>query len=166
MVLDLDSFRAEKGGDPEKLRENQRKRYKKPELVDAVVDLDATWRRLRFKSDTWNKVKKSASKTVGEKMKAKEPVGDAAADIPKEGVERLDSATPEVLKTLSVMQLKKVSALIDVESKKNEEEMEKCENARHRQLFEIGNVLHPSGMYSEIGFVVVDFNILPCHLLL
>ena len=51
MVLDLDCFRCEKGGDPEKLRENQRKRYKKAELVDAVVDLDAQWRRLRFKSD-------------------------------------------------------------------------------------------------------------------
>jgi len=29
MVLDLDLFRADKGGDPEKIRELQRKRYKK-----------------------------------------------------------------------------------------------------------------------------------------
>ena len=145
MVLDLDSFRHEKGGDPEKIRENQRKRYKKPELVDAVVEIDAQWRRLRFQSDQWNKVKKMASKTVGEKMKAKEPVGDPAADIPERVVEGLESATPEVLRTLTVAQLKKVSALIDVAAKKNEEEMEKCELARHKQLFEIGNVLHPSG---------------------
>ena len=57
MVLDLDLFRAEKGGDPEALRANQRKRFKKTELVDAVVDIDALWRKLRFRSDLWNKIK-------------------------------------------------------------------------------------------------------------
>jgi len=28
MVLDIDAFRAEKGGNPDKVRENQRKRFK------------------------------------------------------------------------------------------------------------------------------------------
>ena len=57
MVLDLDLFRAEKGGNPELLKANQAKRYKKTELVDAVVDIDAQWRQLRFRSDLWNKIK-------------------------------------------------------------------------------------------------------------
>jgi hypothetical protein len=37
-----------------------------------VVELDLQWRKLRFQGDQWNKLKKMASKTVGEKMKARE----------------------------------------------------------------------------------------------
>ena len=48
MVLDLDLFRADKGGDPEKMRELQRKRYKKPEVVDKILEADEKWRRHRF----------------------------------------------------------------------------------------------------------------------
>ena len=48
MVLDLDLFRADKGGDPEKIRELQRKRYKKPEIVDQILEADEKWRRHRF----------------------------------------------------------------------------------------------------------------------
>ena len=51
MVLDLDLFRADKGGDPEKMRELQRKRYKKPEVVDQILEADEKWRRLRFLGD-------------------------------------------------------------------------------------------------------------------
>jgi seryl-tRNA synthetase len=48
MVLSIDLFRPEKGGDPEKLRENQRKRYKDVKLVDQIVEKDEEWRKLRF----------------------------------------------------------------------------------------------------------------------
>lgn len=45
MVLDLDLFRADKGGDPELVREMQLKRFKDPALVDALVAADGAWRR-------------------------------------------------------------------------------------------------------------------------
>jgi hypothetical protein len=35
---------AEKGGDPELVRESQRRRYADVSLVDKVVELDAEWR--------------------------------------------------------------------------------------------------------------------------
>lgn len=44
MVLDIELFRAEKGGDPEKMRENQRKRFKDVKLVDLIVEKDLQWR--------------------------------------------------------------------------------------------------------------------------
>lgn len=47
MVLDLDLYRADKGGDPEKLRENQSKRYKDTTLVDQVVEADTKWRKCK-----------------------------------------------------------------------------------------------------------------------
>ena len=45
MVLDLDLYRADKGGDPEKIRENQSKRYKDTTLVDQIVEADTKWRK-------------------------------------------------------------------------------------------------------------------------
>jgi len=69
MTLDIDLFRLEKGGDPEKVRENQRQRYADPNMVDKVVTADEAWRKARFDADNWNKVKNVASKAIGEKMK-------------------------------------------------------------------------------------------------
>lgn len=45
MVLDLDLFRADKGGDPAMVRDMQRKRFKDPALVDELVRVDGAWRR-------------------------------------------------------------------------------------------------------------------------
>jgi len=77
MVLDIDQFRTEKGGDPEKVRENQRKRFKDEKTVDKIIDFDNQWRQARFEADNWNKLKNMASKAIGEKMKKKEPQGDS-----------------------------------------------------------------------------------------
>lgn len=78
MVLDLDLFRTEKGGDPEKVRKNQKDRFKNVELVDKVIENDLKWRQFRHKADNFNKFKNLCSKVIGEKMKAKEPVGDSS----------------------------------------------------------------------------------------
>ena len=47
MVLDLELFRADKGGCPEKIRENQSKRFKDVKKVDNVVEYDSRWRKCR-----------------------------------------------------------------------------------------------------------------------
>ena len=47
MVLDIELFRADKGGDPEKIRDCQRKRYKDVTLVDRVVETDNKWRKCK-----------------------------------------------------------------------------------------------------------------------
>ena len=44
MVLDLDLFRKDKGFDPDKIRENQKKRFKDVGLVDTVIEKDKIWR--------------------------------------------------------------------------------------------------------------------------
>lgn len=51
MVLDIELFRADKGGDPEKVRDSQRKRYKDTTLVDRVVDADNKWRKRELISE-------------------------------------------------------------------------------------------------------------------
>lgn len=44
MVLDLDLFRPDKGGDLDKIRKNQEKRFKDLTLVESVISKDAHWR--------------------------------------------------------------------------------------------------------------------------
>ena len=36
------------GGDPEKVRENQKKRFKDPASVDKIIELDNSWRQARY----------------------------------------------------------------------------------------------------------------------
>ena len=55
MVLDIDQFRPEKGGNPNKIKENQRLRYCNVEMVDKIVEADEKWRKgelliLKFES--------------------------------------------------------------------------------------------------------------------
>lgn len=107
MVLDIDLFRTDKGGNPDKIRENQRKRYKDVELVNTVLEKDTTWRQLRHKADNWNKIKNVCSKSIGEKMKKKEPQGDSDT-LPESIASQLENLTLETLQSLTVLQIKKV----------------------------------------------------------
>lgn len=117
MVLDLDLFRADKGGNPEKIREIQKKRFKDTGLVDIVVEKDTTWRQLRHKLDNRNKLKNVCSKAIGEKMKMKEPQGDENESAPDCIISQLDNLTVEILRPLTVNQIKKVSSIIVIYTK-------------------------------------------------
>lgn len=112
MVLDIDLFRSDKGGNPDKIRENQKKRFKDVALVDAVVEKDTTWRQLRHKADNWNKLKNVCSKAIGDKMKKKENQGDPNQLVPESVSTQLENLTAELLQPLTVIQIKKVICLI------------------------------------------------------
>jgi len=45
-------------------------------VVDKIVDLDSQWRKKQFILERTKFVKNLCSKTIGKKMKAKEPQGD------------------------------------------------------------------------------------------
>ncbi|XP_014845565.1 PREDICTED: serine--tRNA ligase, cytoplasmic [Poecilia mexicana] len=151
MVLDLDLFRTDKGGDPEIIRETQRKRFKDVALVDKLVAADTEWRKCRFTADNLNKAKNLCSKSIGEKMKKKEPVGDDES-VPEEA-QNLEDLTAETLSALTVTQIKKVRLLVDEAVEKTDRERMKLEAERFEYLREIGNLLHPSVPVSndEVG---------------
>nr|KAF6291606.1 hypothetical protein mMyoMyo1_017053 [Myotis myotis] len=142
MVLDLDLFRTDKGGDPDRIRETQKNRFKDPGLVDRLVKADGEWRRCRFQTDNLNKLKNLCSKTIGEKMKKKEPVGNDES-IP-ENLLNLDDLTSDTLANLKVSQIKKLRLLIDEAILKCDAQRIKLEEERFENLREIGNLLHPS----------------------
>ncbi|KAL6531536.1 hypothetical protein OROMI_027899 [Orobanche minor] len=50
-MLDINLFREEKGGNPDKIRESQRRRFANLDLVDEVIELDKLWRQRQFELD-------------------------------------------------------------------------------------------------------------------
>ncbi|XP_078000963.1 serine--tRNA ligase, cytoplasmic-like [Glandiceps talaboti] len=144
MVLDLELFRTDKGGDPAKIKENQAKRYKDVTLVDNVVEADTKWRKLRYQADNWNKLKNSCSRNIGDKMKNKEPVGDASEPVPQEVLDKLDTLDEETFKGLTVNQIKKIRVLIGEAITKCDAERLEVETVCKESLKEIGNLIHES----------------------
>mmetsp|Transcript_7967 Transcript_7967/g.15991 ORF Transcript_7967/g.15991 Transcript_7967/m.15991 type:complete len:442 (-) Transcript_7967:641-1966(-) len=117
-MLDVKLFRVEDGGDPDKIRESQRRRFKDVEVVDRVIELDQEWRRLRFEMDGVNRDMNSTSKEIGRKMKAKE----------LDGVDELKRKVTEMKAASAVLQ----------------ERMTEMERRRDELIRSIGNVVHPS----------------------
>ena len=143
MVLDLDLFRKDKGFDPDKIRENQKNRFKEVSLVDTVIEKDKSWRQLRHKADNLNKLKNVCSKEIGEKMKKKEAVnGDD--NVPKDVFENLENLVASDLKSLTVPQIKTIRSFIDDVIRTNDKNLISTELERNLALKEIGNILHES----------------------
>ncbi|XP_076313604.1 seryl-tRNA synthetase isoform X1 [Tachypleus tridentatus] len=143
MVLDLELFRAEKGGDPLKIRENQAKRFKDVTLVDKVIESDSQWRKLRYSLDNWNKLKNLCSKEIGTKMKNKEPIGESD-ELTNNVINKLSELTSDILQTLTVTQIKRIRTLMDEEMVKCGEELTRLEKERNETLKEVGNWIHDS----------------------
>ncbi|XP_059914127.1 serine--tRNA ligase, cytoplasmic [Gadus macrocephalus] len=142
MVLDLDHFRTDKGGDPELIRETQRKRFKDVTLVDKLIAADTEWRKCRFTADNLNKMKNLCSKSIGEKMKKKEPVGED--DSVPEVAQNVEALTAETLSALTVTQIKAVRVLVEEAVQRADVDRLKLEAERFDYHREIGNLLHPS----------------------
>ena len=53
MVLDIDQFRPEKGGNPDKIRENQKLRFSDVSMVDKIVQADENWRKGKWLFVVW-----------------------------------------------------------------------------------------------------------------
>lgn len=120
-MLDINLFRADKGGDPDLVRESQRRRdpankYGSVALVDQVIDLDRKWRDARYYLDGANKDFNDLNKAVAKKKKAGEDV------------------TEEMAK----------SAALDEKRKQLEKEHEEAEAAVLNTLKQIGNLVHDS----------------------
>lgn len=148
MVLDIDLFRTDRGHDPQIIRDSQKKRYKRVELVDDVIAFDVQWRTVRFQADQWNKIKGLCGRAVGTKMKAKEDEG-TTEELPKDFQINLDTLNADELSKLNIKQLKHVSLLIDTEIEKTKEKLLKVENDKNSALREIGNIVHHSVPVSD-----------------
>lgn len=124
-MLDLNLFRKDRGGNPDLVRESQRRRGKDAGLVDEVLELDAKWRTLRYELDNVSKERNELNKQMKEIMTKRndptvDPDGKRAADIKQ-----------------------KKKALADGEAATREKVVE-VEKARDAKVRTIGNLVHES----------------------
>ncbi|QDZ18923.1 seryl--tRNA ligase [Chloropicon primus] len=115
-MLDINLFREEKGGNPELIRESQRRRYKDVSLVDSVIELDQEWRKKRFDVDQISKEFNKLNKSIATKRKAKEDASE--------------------LQEQSKAMKKDIEALQDI--------VKVAEAKRDEALKKIGNLVHDS----------------------
>ncbi|CAG8770094.1 29367_t:CDS:2, partial [Gigaspora margarita] len=98
----------DKGGNPELIKESQRKRGASVELVDEVIKLYDEWRTVRFDLDQVKKQQNALQKKIGQKIKDKE---DASALIEekeslnseKERLTNLEKEKEDILKSKASM---------------------------------------------------------------
>ncbi|EXV05112.1 Serine--tRNA ligase, cytoplasmic [Metarhizium anisopliae] len=71
-MLDVIDFITERGGDPEKIRESQRRRSANVEVVDEIIALFEDHRRTQYSATQVNSKINDVQKQIGAKKKAKE----------------------------------------------------------------------------------------------
>ncbi|KAJ5584092.1 Serine--tRNA ligase cytoplasmic [Penicillium hispanicum] len=75
-MLDLNDFIAERGGDPQKIKESQRRRFASEEAVDEVITLYEEARRARYEVTQISSQLNGLLKEVGKKKKNKEDASE------------------------------------------------------------------------------------------
>jgi len=98
MGLDIILFRKDQGGDPDLVRESQRRRYKPVEDVDAVIEADEKWKKVRYELDQCNstvnklnddiKKKKMNKENADDLIQERNKVEDRIKELKEEVVER------------------------------------------------------------------------------
>ncbi|KAK6350686.1 Cytosolic seryl-tRNA synthetase [Orbilia javanica] len=120
-MLDVNSFITERGGDPEAIRESQRRRHKPVEDVDAIIALFKASREATYAVTQTGAKINDAQKQIGLRKKAKEDASE-------------------------FLQLK-----ISLEKEKKELEViaKQAEADLNRKLSTIGNIVHDSVPVSD-----------------
>lgn len=169
MVLDLDLFRADKGGDPDRVRANARKRFDKEESVDKVLEFDRQWRAHRYSLDKLNQAKNTISKEYGLIMKKFKggkpaPATEEAGQIetPSKTCDQTSQETSassaldlnclldeikkieakQDVRPFNLDQLKGLRLQVEAQNIKVKEQLDECEKQRDNILREIGNLIH------------------------
>ncbi|PNY18339.1 Serine-tRNA ligase, cytoplasmic [Tolypocladium capitatum] len=75
-MLDVVDFIKERGGDPDKIRESQRRRHASVEIVDEVIALFEDHRKTQYSATQVNSKINDVQKQIGAKKKAKENADD------------------------------------------------------------------------------------------
>ncbi|KAK9072243.1 hypothetical protein SSX86_008676 [Deinandra increscens subsp. villosa] len=115
-MLDINLFRVEKGGNPEIIRESQRRRFASVEIVDEIINLDKELRERQFELD---QLRKDFNKINKEVAKLRISGGDASSLI-KNTEENKDSTA------------------------KKQAEVQEARVAMYSKLETVGNLVHDS----------------------
>eukprot|EP00124_Ichthyophonus_hoferi_P003788 Ihof_evm2s354 gene=Ihof_evmTU2s354 len=140
MVLEIEQFRADKGGNPDIIRDSQKRRHKDVGLVDVVIEADMEWRKAQFRADNLKKVMNVCNKAIGMKMKTKEAHGDSA-DVMKEITDKLEVLTLDNVNVMTITQIKAVKEQIEAALKDCDDIRLAQDAIRTDALRRIGNLV-------------------------
>ncbi|RHY03129.1 hypothetical protein DYB26_010266 [Aphanomyces astaci] len=116
MPIDINLLRTERGGNPELVRESQRKRYADVDLVDRVIALDEAWRKKQGDLETLKMNMNRLQATIKDLYKAKKR--DEAQELVDQR-KRLEESEPalkleaDALKEVVDRELYKIGNLVD-----------------------------------------------------
>ncbi|KAL5422772.1 hypothetical protein PMIN04_004438 [Paraphaeosphaeria minitans] len=100
-MLDVNDFIAERGGNPDKIRESQRKRHANVEIVDEVIKEFEVHRQTQYAATQIGSTINGLQKQIGQKKKAKESADDLLkemADLKKQKAAKEDEAAEKLAK--------------------------------------------------------------------
>ncbi|CAI7671791.1 unnamed protein product [Penicillium pancosmium] len=120
-MLDLNDFITERGGDPKKIKESQRRRGAPEEVVDEVIALYEEARKVRYGVTQIGSQMNALLKQIGMKKKNKEDASDLIAE----------------------------KTTLDKSKKEAEDKAIAVENERDRKIRTIGNYVHDSVPVSQ-----------------
>ncbi|KAJ5095157.1 hypothetical protein N7532_007448 [Penicillium argentinense] len=120
-MLDLNDFITERGGDPKKIKESQRRRGAPEEVVDEVIALYEEARKTRYGVTQIGSQLNALLKQIGMKKKNKEDASELIAE----------------------------KAELDKKKKEAEDKAIQVENERDRKIRTIGNYVHESVPVSQ-----------------
>ncbi len=95
MPLDIAMFRSHQGGNPDAIKESQKKRFASVELVDEIIAKDEKWRWMTGEVDRLKTSRNKIQKEIGKKMKAKEDASEMVAETKAIGEEIIKVETDQ-----------------------------------------------------------------------
>lgn len=121
MVLDINIFRKDKGGNPDLVRTSQERRFASVDLVQEVIDADNAARKCKHEWEMKKAESGKIQKEIGQRAKEKKPYDD----------------------------LKEKRVEIEAEVKAAEPELIRLEADLHSKLNKVGNIVHSSVKVSK-----------------
>lgn len=113
-MLDINLFRAEKGGNLQIVLESQRKRFADEQVVQRVVELDEEWRNARYQLDRSRKEFNAINKEIGQHKKNQRDSTEleALGQTVKIAIEQLEARESELV-DLRAAELLKIGNIVD-----------------------------------------------------
>ncbi|XP_058760567.1 serine--tRNA ligase-like [Vicia villosa] len=102
-MLDINLFREEKGGNPELVRESQRRRFASVEVVDEVITLDKQWRERQYELENLRKEFNKYNKEISKLKRAGEDATQliAESEVTKKSIADKEAEAGEALNSLN-----------------------------------------------------------------
>eukprot|EP00177_Eucheuma_denticulatum_P008311 GFKZ01015120.1.p1 GENE.GFKZ01015120.1~~GFKZ01015120.1.p1 ORF type:complete len:465 (-),score=75.84 GFKZ01015120.1:1194-2588(-) len=124
-MLDINIFREDRGGDPNLVRESQRRRFADITVVDSVLEWDREWRTVRYELDNISKQRNKLNAELKEiKMKGRKPETNIDPDGSKEAA------------------IKEQKASLASKESESKDRLILVEKERDAVLKTIGNLIH------------------------